>query len=94
MNKRSVLVQSFVDFCEFDFEERMNHVCRKLLRRKDIEIITLSGPSCSGKTTLARKLISKLSEKGMKAHTISIDDYFYDRTEDKNADMDLSLIHI
>ena len=89
MNSKSVLVQSFVDFCEFDFEERMNHVCRKLIRKKDIEIITLSGPTCSGKTTLAKKLITKLSEKGFKAHIVSIDDYFKDRQDaEKKADMD------
>ena len=89
MKAESALIKTFVDFCELDFEERMNHVCRKIIRKKEIEIVTLSGPTCSGKTTMAKKLISYFTNKDLRAYCISIDNYFYDRRDDGPiADMD------
>ncbi|MDR2502441.1 MAG: nucleoside kinase [Oscillospiraceae bacterium] len=39
-------------------------------------IVLLSGPSGSGKTTTAKKLREELNIKGIRAHTVSLDDYF------------------
>ena len=38
----------------------------------------MSGPSCAGKTTTALKITAKLSEKGIRTHVISLDDFFFD----------------
>lgn len=43
-------------------------------------IITLSGPTCSGKTTTANKLIRLITDAGFHAVVMSIDDFFLDRT--------------
>lgn len=43
-------------------------------------IILLAGPSGSGKTTSALKLDEILEKKGIKTHTISMDDYFLPHT--------------
>ncbi len=40
-------------------------------------IILLSGPSGSGKTTTAHRLGGELERLGIKAHVISMDDYFF-----------------
>ena len=87
MSDGSILKKTFVDFCEYDFEERMNHACRKIFKNKDVEIVTLSGPTCSGKTTMAKKLISSFTERDIRSYCISIDDYFLDR-ESCIADLD------
>ena len=45
--------------------------------RKNSPIVLLSGPSGSGKTTTAMKLKEALEQLGIRAHTISMDDYFF-----------------
>lgn len=42
-------------------------------------IITLSGPTCSGKTTTARILDDEFLRRGKTLHTISIDDFYLER---------------
>ncbi|MBQ4151168.1 MAG: hypothetical protein IJC81_05135 [Clostridia bacterium] len=42
-------------------------------------IITLCGPTCSGKTTTARILDDAFKASGKELHSISIDDFYYDR---------------
>ncbi len=44
-----------------------------------IKAIALCGPSCAGKTTTAKKLISILESKGKNVHILSLDDFYYDR---------------
>ena len=43
-------------------------------------IILIAGPSSSGKTTFARRLGIQLKVNGIKPLTISVDDYFVDKT--------------
>lgn len=43
------------------------------------KVIRLSGPTCSGKSTVVKKIVSKLNKKGKTVHTVSIDDFYYDR---------------
>lgn len=71
----------FVMDCESDFEKRLNEVAEEILKiSRTNKIFTLSGPTCSGKTTAAKKIISTLSMDGKKVKIISIDDFFKKRT--------------
>jgi len=56
---------------------------------EDPKIITLSGPTCSGKTTTANKLIERITDAGYQAVVMSIDDFFLDRlrTNDISGEM-------
>lgn len=47
------------------------------LSAQEKPIILLSGPSGSSKTTTAMRLKALLEEKGLSAHVISMDNYFY-----------------
>lgn len=47
----------------------------------EIKAIALAGPTCSGKTTAAKKLSAALAAHGKVVHTVSIDDYYIDRAE-------------
>ena len=55
------------------------------------KIVLISGPSSSGKTTFAHRLAIQLRVNGLKPITISLDDYFVDRTStprDETGDYD------
>lgn len=71
--------REFAVFHEGDFERRLDEVAEKVCANGSVRIVALSGPSCSGKTTTANKLISELEARGKKVHVVSIDDFFYDK---------------
>lgn len=62
------------------FDSQLSEVADKIYeRRNDIKLITIAGPTSSGKTTTSKKLKIYLRSKGIMTHQISIDDYFHDR---------------
>ena len=69
----------FVFGCEEDFEKRLREAASLACSDHAVRLIALSGPSCSGKTTTANKLISELSAHGRRVHVVSIDDFYYDK---------------
>lgn len=69
----------FVTKCEREFEERLSSAVERVCENRGERLISLSGPTCSGKTTTANKLIKHLSSQGKKVHVVSIDDFYYDR---------------
>ena len=73
--------EKYVLECDADFEARLDKMMKEICDIKDIEFLTLSGPTCSGKTTASKKLISEFSERGKKVKIISLDDFFRDRKE-------------
>lgn len=76
--KDAAAVAAYIGENEAQFEERLRTVCRAAAaggRR----ILTLAGPSCSGKTTTAEMLKHEFAAIGKHLHTISIDDFYYDR---------------
>ncbi len=71
----------YVHDCDTRFEADVDAVMKELCARKELKYLTLSGPSCSGKTTASGKLISEFAERGRKVKIISLDDFFRDRSE-------------
>jgi len=61
------------------FKKRLYEVADDIAAREGIRIIGLSGPTCSGKTTAAIMLAERLESKHKRVHTVSIDDFYYDR---------------
>ena len=72
-------MESFVKSGELDFENQFSAFVEKISLISDLKIITLSGPSCSGKTTAANKLISEFEKHSKRINIISIDDFYYDK---------------
>ena len=70
----------FVNACEIDFEKRLDEATKKITSSKIINIL-LSGPTCSGKTTTANKIIGDYHEVGKEVTVISIDDFFLERDD-------------
>lgn len=71
----------YVNECDADFENRLDALMKQVCAIDDTEFITLSGPTCSGKTTASKKLISEFHERGKRVKIVSLDDFF------RNADV-------
>ena len=64
---------------EGSFRSALNHTARRV-EAYHPRVITLSGPSCSGKTTTADTVITRLTDGGMRVRQISIDDFYRENT--------------
>jgi len=62
-------------------ERRFRAFLGSLPRSQTPLVIGLSGAQGSGKSTLARKIAAVLVEEGLQAATVSIDDFYFSRSE-------------
>lgn len=63
------------------FLSRVSEAVSRLAGEPDLKVITVSGASCSGKTTTAELIDASLERGGRRVHTISLDDFFFSRSE-------------
>ena len=80
----------FVNKCEQDFELRLNEASKKIVMSQCKNIL-LSGPTCSGKTTTANKIIDAFTEQGKAVTVISIDDFFHERDDARTVNNDVKI---
>ena len=81
--------KDFVHYWDNDLGERMENTARLLSKIPNLRFLGLTGPTCSGKTTAAKKLTDYLERHGRRVHVISIDDFYYDKDYLlKRADLD------
>lgn len=80
--------------CEDSFAKQIYDITESIVKKGNIRVIRLFGPSCSGKTTTARLLISYFRRHGKRAHVISIDDFYYNRDYLKKLSVDKGLSDI
>jgi len=72
-------------------EKKIAFIADQICNNQDIRLVLISGPSSSGKTTFAQRLLIQLKVNGKKPIAISLDDYFVDRDQtprDENNDFD------
>ncbi len=62
-------------------EKKISQIADKIAAKKDVKMILIAGPSSSGKTTFAQRLGIQLRINGLKPVTISVDNYFVERTD-------------
>ena len=79
--------ENFVLQCEEEFEKRLLSISEKVVK-SGADIILLTGPTCSGKTTMANKIIHDFTELGKEVNIISIDDFFYERNDSRTVELD------
>lgn len=70
--------KAFVLRCEAEFEVQLEAAAQKILGG-GFGVVTLSGPTCSGKTTTASRFISVIERSGKRVGVISIDDFYKSR---------------
>lgn len=71
-------IKSYIDECERCYLSEVNAAFDTALHSGS-SIITLSGPSCSGKTTTSLILDREFERVGKTLHAVSIDDFYIDR---------------
>ncbi len=75
--------REYIRKCDADFKERLTDIADEIVRSFDgerkIRLVSLSGPTCSGKTTAAGMLAEHIEKSGKHVHIISIDDFYYGR---------------
>ena len=76
----------YVNACEADFEKRLDDAVKSIVKSGVMNIL-LSGPTCSGKTTTANKIINTFHEAGKDVTVISIDDFFHERVDARQVNV-------
>lgn len=62
------------------FNAQIARVAEELSADSETRILSMAGPTCSGKTTAAARLSEKLQALGRRAVALSIDDFYLDRS--------------
>lgn len=89
-------VNWLINVSEIWQEQKLSEIARRI--KDNIEkkkIIMISGPSSSGKTSFATRLALHLKVLGIGAASISLDDYYYERSKiplDENGEYDLESV--
>lgn len=73
-------IKDYILLDEALHEKKMAQIADDIVKREKIKVILIAGPSSSGKTTFAKRLGLQLRLNGLKPVTISVDDYFVERT--------------
>lgn len=66
----------FIQNIERTFKHEINHIVDHILNTKKCKVVMISGPSSSGKTTVAHLIKNILSQKGKDAIIVSLDNFF------------------
>ncbi len=94
-----------IELCEQSYKESIYKIAEEVVNNRNIRLILVAGPSCSGKTTTSSTISKFVYERaGIKSHTVSIDDFYKDVVflpgetfADKNFEgldsLDLDLLH-
>lgn len=76
--KEEQALAAYVAECDRVFEQELDEVVEQVAATKGLRMLGLTGPTCSGKTTAAKKLTQCLESHGRRVHVISIDDFYYE----------------
>lgn len=80
-NEVTLHLESFVKYCEEDYRKQIYEIANHIQENKIYKFVLLAGPSSSGKTTTARLMCEYFESFGLKAKSISLDDFFVEREE-------------
>lgn len=89
-------IDDFIKISEAYHEKKIAQLADKVCGHgNDVKWLCIAGPSSSGKTTFSKRLAVQLRVNGLRPVTISVDDYFVDRTKtpkDENGQPDFEHI--
>ena len=88
-------INDIIMLAEALHEKKIANIADEIVKRKDVKMVLIAGPSSSGKTTFAQRLGIQLRLNGLKPVTISVDNYFVERQEnprDENGEYDFECI--
>lgn len=69
-------IRDWIENCENHFTVALENTADAILS-SGVSLVALAGPSCSGKTTTAHRLIERLEAAGKDVKVLSTDDFFH-----------------
>ena len=84
-------IRLFVEASEKNYKDQVLAIANQISDIDHIKFLTLSGPTCSGKTTTSYILEHEFEQRGMTVKIISIDDFYRNRADisgDDNPDFE------
>lgn len=86
LNKAAQTPETLISEGEKIYTDQISAAAERIFEeRAERPIVLISGPSGSGKTTSANRVAHLLEQRGSKAHTISMDNYFLPMHENEAA---------
>ncbi len=88
-------LQNVIMVSEALHEKKLANIADEVLKRKNVKVILIAGPSSSGKTTFSNRLGIQLRVNGLIPIPLSLDNYFVDRNRtprDENGEYDYESI--
>ena len=76
-------------------EKKIADIADNIVKKPNVKMVLIAGPSSSGKTTFAKRLGVELRLNGIKPVTISVDNYFVERQnnpKDENGNYDFECL--
>jgi len=76
-------------------EKKIASIADNICQNKNIRLVLIAGPSSSGKTTFAQRLMIQLRVNGSRPVTVSLDNYFVNREDtphDRNGEYDFEAL--
>lgn len=71
--------QEYIEKCDREFDAELDRAVGLVCDDSEgTRVMGLTGPTCSGKTTTAKKLLSRFDELQKRVVTVSLDDFFKD----------------
>lgn len=78
---RNGKIRDYILLDEALHEKKIANIADDIVKKEKIKMVLIAGPSSSGKTTFAQRLGIQLRLNGLKPVTISVDNYFVERSE-------------
>lgn len=72
-------LKHMVEKCDQHLEVLIDNAIGRIEEVPGLRLFGLTGPTCSGKTTAARKITEHLEKRGLCVHVISVDDFYFDK---------------
>ncbi|MBP7205193.1 MAG: nucleoside kinase [Candidatus Cloacimonetes bacterium] len=89
-------ISEFILVEEALHEKKIAEIAADIVKRSDVKLILIAGPSSSGKTTFAKRLSIQLQASKAKPNVVGLDDYFIDRDKTarkESGEIDFESIH-
>jgi len=89
-------ISEFILVEEALHEKKIAEIAADIVKRSEVKLVLIAGPSSSGKTTFAKRLSVQLKASRAKPIVIGLDDYFVERTltpPTEEGDFDFESIH-
>lgn len=96
IDKGEAEIITLIRVAEALHEKKIANIADEINKNRSIKLITIAGPSSSGKTTFCKRLDIQLRVNGLTPIQISLDDYFINREDtpiDEYGELDFECIN-